>query len=234
MKLKSLSIFFPAYNEEGNIEDTVKKAIAVLRVYKFPWEMIIIDDGSTDKTGEIADHLAKKDRRIQVIHQPNGGYGLALRAGFAHVKYEWVVYMDSDGQFDFKEIQKFFDMMDNADALWGYRPQRHDPFFRLVTAKLWALSLLTFFGLWLKDVNCGFKMIKRSVVEKISPLESTRGGMINAEIAIRIQKHGLNIIQVPLTHYPRTVGHPTGVNFNVIVKSYFDLIKLWCHYFLSR
>lgn len=226
MTPKSLSVFFPAYNEEGNIENIVDKTVRILNGYSFPWEIIVIDDGSTDQTGRIADQLARRNPRISVIHQKNGGYGMALRAGFARGKYSWIAYMDSDGQFNFSEIEKFFQILSTADAFWGYRPNRKDPLFRLITSKLWTMSLIIFFGLKLKDVNCGFKMIKKGVVKKLSPLKSVRGGMINAEIAIKLQEKGYRIIQVPLSHFPRTHGRPTGVDLNVILQSYWDLFRL--------
>lgn len=230
MKIDSLSVFFPAYNEEKNIAATVTHAIKVLKDLKIPqWEILIIDDGSFDKTGQIADDLAKKYSNIKAIHQINGGYGMALRAGFDHAKYDPIVYTDADGQFDFSEVAKFLGKIDLADFLMGYRIQRRDHPIRTVFAKGWGLSLFVFFGLTLRDVDCGFKMIKRKVLDAIEedfPLESTRGGMINAELAIKAKKLGFKVEQVGVNHYPRKAGQPTGVSIKVIIKSYLDLIKL--------
>lgn len=225
--VKSLSVFFPAYNEAENLPNTVSKAVEVLKKLKLEnWEVLVINDGSRDNTGEVADGLAKKSNKIRVIHQQNGGYGMALRTGFYNAKYEWIVYTDSDGQFDFSEVTRFIDKTDQAQAIWGYRIKRNDPVFRLLFAKGWKLCLFIFFGLTLKDIDCGFKMIKRQVIDTIPPLESTRGGMINAELAIKARKYGFKIAQVGVNHYPRIAGKPTGANLGVIIQSFIDLLKL--------
>ena len=228
MSVNSLSVFFPAYNEAENISHTVKKALKVLESLKIPrYEVLIVDDGSKDKTAEVVDKLAEQFKEVRVIHQPNGGYGEAVKTGFYNSKNEWIVYTDSDGQFDFSEVSKFLDKTDQYKVLWGYRIKRADPFFRLLFAKGWKLCIFLFFGLWLKDVDCGFKMLNKEVLEKIPHLESTRGGMVNAELAIKSKKSGFEIAQIGVTHYPREFGSPTGANLKVIFKSFSDLFKLW-------
>ncbi len=228
MVIKNLSVFFPCVNEEGNLEDTVEKAIVVLEKLKSNYEIIIVNDGSTDKTGQIADKLAKQNPHIRVIHHPkNLGYGEALKSGFYNARFDTIVYTDGDRQFDFSEVTRFIDKLDQADLIVGYRIKRKDPFFRLLFAKGWALSLFAFFRLRLRDVDCGFKMVKRQVLEKIPKLESQRGAMINAELAIKTKKAGFRIAEVGVNHYPRLSGKPTGANFRVIVKSFLDLIRLW-------
>lgn len=226
MSVKSLSVFFPVYNEEQNITRTIEKAIKVLEKLDLVWEVLIIDDGSKDGTGKIADELAKKEKKIRVIHKSNGGYGTALREGFYNARYDWIVYTDSDGQFDFSEVVKFLEKAENSDVVWGYRVKRKDPIYRIIFAKGWAFAVFLFFGLWLKDVDCGFKMINRKVLEKIPKLKSSRGGMINAELAIKANKFGFSISQVGVTHYPRLSGKPTGASLRVIFQSFIDLFKL--------
>ena len=163
MKIDSLSVFFPAYNEEASIVSTVEKAVEALKSLKIKnWEIIIVNDGSFDKTGEKAEELVKKNNNIKVINQPNGGYGMALRSGYYHAKYSYIVYTDSDGQFNFSEVTKFIEKIEEADLVIGYRIKRKDPFIRLVFAKGWAICLYIFFGFWLKDVDCGFKMINNN------------------------------------------------------------------------
>lgn len=224
----NLSVFFPAFNEEKNIAVTVEKAINVLKDLNLEkYEIIIIDDGSKDNTGKIADDLASKYSFVKVIHQKNGGYGMALRVGFSGASYDFVVYTDSDGQFDFSEVSKFLEKSKEVDVVYGYRLKRNDHFLRNITAKGWAFSVWFLFGLWMKDVDCGFKMINRKVLEKIPPLQSTRGGMINAELAIKAKDCGFKIAQVGVKHYPRLYGEPSGVKINVILQSYLDLTKLW-------
>lgn len=226
--IKNLSVFFPAYNEEGSIESTVSGATKVLEKLGFQYEIIIVDDGSKDKTPRIADSLARKNPKIRIIHHPkNLGYGEALKSGFYNAKYDTICYTDGDGQFDFSEVSKFLERIEDHDLVIGYRIKRQDPFFRILFKKGWKVSLRTFFGLTLKDVDCGFKMIKRKVLEKIPHLESTRGAMINAELAIKAKKYGFKVGQVGVNHYPRLSGKPTGASITVIVRSYLDLLRLW-------
>lgn len=226
--VKNLSVFFPCYNEEKNIPQTIAKATKVLEDLKLEYEIIIVNDGSTDGTKEVAEALAKENPRIRVInHHKNLGYGEALKSGFYNARYDTICYNDGDGQFDFAEVANFIDKLDEADLIIGYRIKRADHPLRTLFAKGWAASLFLFFGLRLKDVDCGFKMIKKEVLEKIPKLKSTRGGMINAELVIKAQKFGFKVTQVGVGHYPRLSGKPTGASIPVIIKSYLELIKLW-------
>lgn len=231
MSLQKLSVFFPAFNEEENIVPTVEKAQKVLEKLNLKdYEILVVDDGSKDKTGEIAEDYARKHDRVRVIHQRNGGYGAALQSGFYDSKFEWIIYTDSDGQFDFSEVIKFLDKTQEVDLLIGYRIKRSDPFIRLIIAKGWAMLLFIFFGLRLRDVDCGFKMVSRKLLDSIPHLESTRGGMINAELVIKAEKYGFNIVQIGVNHYPRLFGQPTGASLRVIINSFIDLIKFWIKY----
>ena len=226
--IKSLSVFFPVVNEEANLENIVSHAVRVLENLKLDYEIIIVDDGSTDKTGEIAEKLAKENSLIQVLHHNgNYGYGEALKTGFYNAKYEIIVYTDGDGQFNFSEVDNFLEKIEAYDLIIGFRIKRKDNFIRTLFAKGWAFALFLFFGLNLKDVDCGFKMIRKKVLDTIPKLESTRGGMINAELAIKAKKFGFKITQIGVNHYPRVAGKPTGANINVIVSSFADLFKLW-------
>ncbi|MBI3485331.1 glycosyltransferase family 2 protein [Candidatus Daviesbacteria bacterium] len=228
MLVQNLSVFFPAFNEAENIAQTTEKAIKVLKNLRLKkWEILIIDDGSKDSTGKIADELAKKYPQIRVIHQPNGGYGAALRTGFYQSKYDWIVYTDSDGQFDFSEVNKFIDKTSEADLILGYRIKRNDPRIRLLLAKGWKFLIFLFFATWFQDVDCGFKMVSKKVLSTIPRLESSRGAMINPELALNAQKMGFKIVQVGVHHYPRLYGTPTGSSLKVIINSFLDLFKLW-------
>lgn len=226
--INNLSVFFPCINEEGSIENNVGRAEKVLKQLKVSYEIIIIDDGSTDYTGKIADKLAKENSNIRIIHHSkNLGYGEALKSGFYNARYSTVVYTDGDGQFDFSEVTKFLEKMEDHDLVIGYRIKRQDSILRRFFGKGWRLTLFVFFGLTLKDVDCGFKMISKKVLEKISHLESSRGAMINAELAIKTKKAGFKIAEVGVNHFPRLCGKPTGANLKVIIKSYTDLVMLW-------
>lgn len=222
-----LSVFFPVYNEEASLKNVINQAIKVLGKTTPKWEIVIIDDGSTDNSLKNGAELAKKNPRVRVISMENKGYGGALKMGFESAKYDLVIYTDSDGQFDFQEISKFLGASNSSDAVWGFRLKRNDPFVRSVLSKTWSLSLLLLFGLRLKDVNCGFKLIKKSAYLHLGKLNSDRGGMINAELAVRLKEKGFKITEVGVHHFPRKFGVPTGGSLIVAIHSYIDLLKLW-------
>lgn len=227
--IKSLSVFFPAYNEEENIVPAVEKAVKVLEGLELRWEVLIIDDGSKDRTGELSDELASKDKRIRVIHQKNGGYGLALRAGFYNSQYEWIFFTDADVQFDFSEVKLLMDkaVVEDLDLVIGYRIDRKDPPLRKLNGWGWTQLTDLMFGMNVRDVDCAFKLIKREVLEKIPKLESTRGAMISPELLAKAKKAGFKMGQIGVTHFPREYGNPTGAKLSVIFQSFLDLFKMW-------
>lgn len=227
MKVAFLSVFFPAYNEEKNIKQVVTEAIKILEKIASKFEIIVIDDGSTDKTGAIVKRLITKEKRISLVtHTPNRGYGAALKSGFAHSQYPWIAYTDADGQFDFKEIKKFIAKRNEADLIIGYRLVRRDPASRRLIAKLLQLWNFLFFGLWVRDVDCGFKLIKKEVIDKIGNL-ATEGGMIETELLVRAKRAGFKIMEVPVHHYRRPAGRQTGADPKVILKAIKETFPLW-------
>ena len=228
--IKSLSVFFPAYNEEAQIRDTVEKAKKTLEKVSDKWEIIIVNDGSKDKTLEVAKKLSDEDKRIRVInHKKNRGYGAALRSGLYSARYPWIAFTDSDGQFDFSEIVNFIkeQRKTNADIVVGYYKKRQVSKFKIFTSKIWEFLVFVLFGLKVKDIDCGFKLISKKVIDSISKLESERGAFISSEFLIKSKKKGFKIVEIPVTHHPRKAGSGTGRNLNVIVKSFVDLLKLW-------
>ena len=227
-KLSELSVFFPAYNEEANIAKTVKEAAKILPQVASKYEIIIIDDGSRDKTGEIADQLAKGNEFIRVIHHhPNQGYGASLKSGFYNSRYLWIACTDSDGQFDFSEITNFLKMSGEVDLVVGFRLNRQDPFPRKLFGWGWTKLANILLGISVKDVDCGFKLVKKKVIEQIPKLESSRGGMISPELLAKAKKEGFKIAEVGVHHYPRKIGQQSGADLKVIINSFADLIKLW-------
>lgn len=225
MKNISLSVFFPAYNEEINIAKTVEQAQTVLKKIVKTYEIIIVNDGSRDKTGEIADKLSKSDpKHIKVIHHsPNQGYGAALQSGFHAAKYDYVFFSDSDLQFDLNEIEKLLEHIPKYKVVIGYRSPRRDPFFRLINAALWGLAIRLLFGLKVKDIDCAFKLIHRELVKNL-PMESG-GAMLSAEILIRLQNQGIKIKEVPVTHLPSNKTETTGAKPEVIIRAFRDMWK---------
>lgn len=227
-KIAELSVFFPTYNEEANIKSTVTKAMEILPRVAERWEILIVDDGSTDKTGKIADQLAKESKNIHVIHHPkNRGYGGALKSGLYNCRYPWIVFTDADGQFDLGEITKFLEKINSAEVIVGYRLNRQDPFLRKLFGWGWTQIANLLLGINVRDVDCGFKLVKKEVIEKIPKLESTRGGMISPELLAKAQKNGFKSVEVGVHHYPRKEGTQSGANLKVIFRSFLDLFRLW-------
>jgi len=228
--INELSVFLPAYNEEESVGNTIKKVREVLFKTAQKWEIIIVDDGSQDKTGEVADKFSQEDERIKVIHHHlNRGYGAALKSGLYAGKYAWISFTDADGQFDFSEIANFIQTQKEtkADLVIGYYRKRMVSKFKIITSKIWELMVLLLFGLKVKDIDCGFKFFSKKVVEEIPKLESERGAFISSEFLIKAKKQGFKIVEIPVNHYPRKSGAGTGRNLNVIIKSFVDLFKLW-------
>jgi len=229
-KLPQLSVFFPAYNEEKQIKDTVEKAIKVLPNVASKWEVLVINDGSKDATGKVIDLLAKKHKNVVAIHhEKNRGYGGAFKSGLFGSKYKWITFTDSDGQFDFSEITNFIEKQreTNADLVIGYYKERQVSKLKILTSKMWEICVFLFFGLKVHDIDCGFKLISKDVVDSVKKLESERGAFISSEFLIKARKKGFKIVEIPVTHYPRLEGQGTGRDIKVIINSFIDLFKLW-------
>lgn len=228
-KLSSLSIFFPFWNEEANIEQVVKTAIPVAESIAEKWEIIMVDDGSTDRTLEIAKKLAAKDKRLRVVsHQPNRGYGAALNSGIHHAKYKYIVFTDGDLQFDFTEVTKFVDTIGDADFVIGYRKKRRDKniFKRLLLMYMLKVYVFILFRMYFKDIDCAFKMFRKDAIEKIMPIRS-EGAMVSTEILAKAKLKKLRIKEVGVMHYPREHGDQTGANFQVVLRAIFESTILW-------
>jgi len=223
---KSISVVFPAFNEEENIEPLIRLALKFLPSLTNTYEVIIVDDGSKDDTGRIADNLARKHKEVIVLHHLfNEGYGAALRSGFKAAKHDLVFFTDADAQFDIGEIPKLTNLIKEADIVCGYRIKRADPVFRRVNAGLYNLAIRLLFGLKVLDIDCAFKLFKREVIRNLN-LEST-GALINAELLILAKKKGYVIKQVGVNHYPRKKGNQTGNKIRVVVRTFVELIKFW-------
>lgn len=228
-KIDELSIFFPFWNEEKNIKKVVESAIPVAEKYADKWEIIMVDDGSKDKTLEIAETLARKHKNLRAFsHSPNIGYGAALREGFNNAKYSNIIFTDGDGQFDFSELYKFIEKIQEYDLVIGFRRKRKDHniikrLFLMTLLKIWDLIL---FGIWFKDIDCGFKMFRREALNKIGPLKS-EGAMITTEILAKATKKKLRIAQIGVEHYQRKYGAQTGAEPAVVIRAILESFILW-------
>jgi glycosyltransferase involved in cell wall biosynthesis len=222
----SLSVFFPCYNEQDNIERVVKSTLDVLTALKIDYEVIIVDDGSKDKTGETADKLAEKYEHVKVVHHSvNRGYGAALQSGFKAATKEYVFYTDGDGQFDIKELPMLFKYTADYDIVTGYRIKRQDNLIRKLNAFCWTTMVNLLFGMKIKDMDCAFKLYKRRIFDDIKMASS--GALINTEIFARAKNKGYKIFQIGVHHYPRTAGTQTGAKLSVILRAFKELFALY-------
>lgn len=225
--MKSLSVFLPAFNEEDSIAPAVEGVVKVLKSLDIDWEVLVINDGSKDKTAEVVKSLEEKYPNVRLInHEVNEGYGHVLKTGFARAKYPWVAFVDSDGQFDFAEIKKLIEKTDEADVILGYRLNRADPFRRRIFTWGWKMLAFMLLGLNVRDYSCGFKLVKKKVIEDISPIESEEK-VTQIEMLIKAQKMGYKFAEVGVHHYARKAGVPTGANLSVVKKSFGDMLRLW-------
>ncbi len=229
-----LSYFFPAHNEEANLEGLVAEALATLPELAEAFEILIVDDGSRDRTPEIADRLAAEHPDVvRAVHHPvNLGYGAALRSGFRASRYELVAFTDGDRQFRVADLGRLLERMASADApeaVVGYRIRRADPPVRTLYARLYRLANRVWFGLPVRDVDCACKLFRRSALEGVR-VESG-GAFFSAELLIKLRATGARIAEVGVPHSPRTAGSPTGARPAVIwraVKDFWSLrLRLW-------
>ena len=221
----SISVFFPCYNEQENVGRTVGKALDILEKLGTEFEVIIVDDGSTDRTGQIADEIAAKDKRVIVVHhQRNLGYGAALQSGFRAAQKELVFYTDGDGQFDMEEMPPLLPLMEQYDIVSCYRLKRQENLMRRINGFCWTKLVCLMFGMKIRDIDCAFKLYRREIFDNIE-LTST-GALIDTEILARAVRKGYRIIQRGVHHYPRTAGKATGANLKVIFRAFKELFKL--------
>jgi len=225
--VQQLSVVLPAYNEEANIERVVRDCFAYLQVRVPEHELLVVNDGSRDRTGAILDGLRSEFPRLRPLHHPqNRGYGAALRTGFDAASKRFLFYMDGDGQFDIRDLDHLLPLATDEDHIvTGFRIERRDPFIRRLNAKLfggWLVRIML--GVRVRDLNCAFKLIPKKVFERIV-LESP-GALINAELYGRAVRKGFGIKEVGVHHYPRPAGVQTGAHLRVIVRAFYDLFRL--------
>jgi len=224
--MPSISVFFPCYNEQENVTSTVEKALAVLKKTGCDFEIIIIDDGSSDSTGRISDEIASQNSKIKVVHHPtNLGYGAALKSGFCAAEKDLVFYTDGDGQFDISELPPLMPLMDKYDIVSCYRLNRQDSLIRKINGWCWSKLTCLLFGMNIRDIDCAFKLYKREIFNSIEL--SSSGALIDAEILARSVRRGYRITQKGVHHYPRTAGKQTGGNLRVILRAFKELFKLY-------
>ena len=221
-----LSLCLPAYNEEENIEDTVLSACAILPQFVQDFEVVVVDDGSQDKTSDIVCRLAEKDLRVRLErHERNGGYGAAVTTGLRAARGDLVMFTDSDGQFNMLDLAQLLTRVERHDMVVGYRYPRADRWFRKFNAWSWNQLIQLTLGISVTDLDCAFKLFRREVVDRLN-LTST-GACISAEIMVQCVRGGVHYAEVPVRHFPRYHGESTGANLKVILRAFRELPTLW-------
>ena len=218
----SLSIILPAYNEDQVIAQTVSDVLAFLPTWVQDFEVIVVDDGSMDRTAEIVADMGRCDSHVRLVkHIENQGYGAALVSGFAAATKAYTFFMDSDGQFSIDDLSLFFPFLAEYDAVIGYRKQRQDTWIRKLNAWGWKQAVKLALGVQVRDLDCAFKLFPTDFLHS-HPLE-TRGAMINAELMYRLKEAGCTYKEVGVHHLPRRTGRATGANLTVIIRAFKEL-----------
>ncbi len=235
-RVPALSYFFPAHDEEANLESLVAEALATLPALAERFEIIAVDDGSTDATAAIADRLAAAHADVvrAVHHSTNLGYGAALRSGFRAARFDLVCFTDGDRQFRVADLGRLTARLDEADApdvVVGYRIRRADPPIRALYARVYRLANRIFFGVRVRDIDCACKLFRQTALEGIR-VESG-GAFFSAELLIKLRTAGRSIAEVGVPHHPRVAGSPTGAKPSVVwraVKDFWGLrLRLWAN-----
>lgn len=231
-KLKSLSVFFPIFNEESNLDILLKEALRIVPKLSKKYELLVVDDGSTDKSTSIVKRLQKKYPCIKLVSHPkNLGYGEVLKTGIKNSQYEWIFWTDGDLQFDLSELAKLVEETDKYTAVLGYRLKRAEGFGRYINANLFKLYIDLLFRLHVKDIDCAFKLIR---ADKLKNLKLISGSAFtSAEILYRLKKKRVKFKEVPVKHYPRLYGKATGAKLNVIIKACYEALITYLNIKLS-
>jgi glycosyltransferase involved in cell wall biosynthesis len=229
-----LSVFFPAYNDAGTIASLAIVAHMTARTLTDDYEVIVVDDGSPDHTGELLDEMARHSPWLKVVHHAkNRGYGGALRTGFETASKELVFYTDGDAQYDPRELVKLWQALTpEVDFVNGYKISRHDPLHRILIGRAYHWFVKVAFGLRLRDVDCDFRLMRRSVFEKVRLTRSS--GVICVELMKKVQDHGYRIAEVPVHHFHRSYGKSQFFNFPRVARTLRDLSRLWFELVVRR
>ena len=226
-KPAGLSVFFPAYNDSGTIASMVIRAVQAAAELTPDFEVIVVNDGSADATPAILDELARSYHHVRVVHHAkNRGYGGALQTGFRSATKELIFYTDGDAQYDPAELSALWARMTpDADLVNGYKISRSDPLHRIIIGRLYHHIVSVMFGLTVRDVDCDFRLMRRTIFERIN-LEKT-SGVICLEMMKKVEDAGFRIVEVPVHHYHRAFGKSQFFNVRRIAKTGVDVLRLW-------
>jgi glycosyltransferase involved in cell wall biosynthesis len=229
-----LSVFFPAYNDSGTIASLVIAAVQTAGTLTPDFEVLVINDGSSDGTAQVIDELARLYPRVRAIHHPqNRGYGGALRTGFSSATKDLIFYTDGDAQYDPREMTRLWEKMGpGVDLVNGYKISRSDPLHRIVIGRIYHHTVKMLFGLKVRDVDCDFRLMRRSIFDRVRLEKSS--GVICLEMMKKITDAGFAIVEVPVHHYHRAHGKSQFFNFRRLARTAVDVFKLWRELVLNR
>jgi glycosyltransferase involved in cell wall biosynthesis len=224
--MASISLVLPAYNEAENIEPIVAEATPALQANADDFEIIVVDDGSADDTSGATRRAMEQNPHVRLVeHEVNKGFGAAVFTGFTSATMDWIFYADADRQFVLSELESFVPYMDDADLIAGYRAPRRDPFMRVFYGKGWSALCTLMFGYTVRDVDCGFKLFRREIIESLAPDIASRGATFSIEWLVRAKRAGCRFVELPVTHRQRVAGSQTGANIDVIVRAFRELVQ---------
>jgi glycosyltransferase involved in cell wall biosynthesis len=227
-KFPSLSVFFPAYNDAPSLPALVRKALATLEQYVADYEVIVVNDGSHDRTGEVLEELGREcSPWLRVVtHAHNRGYGGALRSGFAAAQKEFVFYTDGDGQYDVGELPRLLELAGPATGLVnGYKLERHDPRHRVWIGSVYNFCARLLFRIRIRDIDCDYRLIRRALLDEIH-LTST-SGTICVELVRKLELSGCQVVEIGVHHYPRLHGRSQFFRIRSLVVTLLQLVRLW-------
>jgi glycosyltransferase involved in cell wall biosynthesis len=222
--LSGLSIVLPCYQEEANVADAIRAAASVAARTSREYEVLVVDDGSTDATGEIASRFVDGSGRVRLlVHAHNRGYGAALRSGVEAARMPWVLLTDADLQFDLQELEDFVLLTQSADLVAGRRVLRQDPLLRRMNGAAWSWLMRVLFDLPVRDVDCAFKLVRRELLDGIELTSS--GALISTELLIACRAQGARIVEHGVRHRPRQAGEQSGGRAAVIARAFTELAR---------
>lgn len=233
-KVSSISAFFPCYNDAGTIASIVELATLTLKKLTSDFEVIVVDDGSTDESREILKELASKNHYLRLVfHKKNQGYGGALISGFKNATKNLIFYTDGDFQYDVSELTKLVaKIKDNVDIVQGYKIKRNDPWYRILIGNIYNFGVKLAFGIRIKDVDCDFRLIRRRVFDKVKLKH--KSGVVTVEMVKKFQDAGFKFAEVGVSHYNRAYGRSQFFNFKRIFRVFIEIIDLWIELVFSK
>ncbi len=224
---ESLSVFFPAFNDAESLRVLIPRAVEVVSCLARDYEIIVVDDGSTDQTAQCVKEMQQRFPRLRLIQHPrNLGYGAALRSGFLSATKSLVFYTDGDGQYDVGELRDLYARLEaDVGLVNGYKIKRGDPLHRVLLGKIYQSLAKRLFGLKIRDVDCDFRLIRRSVVENLAL--TCCSGAICVELMAQIKRAGIRVVEVPVHHHPRLSGRSQFFRFGPVARMATDLLGVW-------